>query len=72
MFKYATAVMSVLEDLCTVGNSVHGGAVMALADTVGAAAKFINLPAGAQGTTTIESKTNFRQPGASGDDTDGQ
>jgi 1,4-dihydroxy-2-naphthoyl-CoA hydrolase len=54
-----TATMLVREDLCTLGNAIHGGAVMAFADTVGAAATIINLPEGAQGTTTIESKTNF-------------
>ena len=43
----------------TAGGVIHGGAVMALADSVGAAATVINLPADAQGTTTIESKTNF-------------
>ncbi|CAN5291153.1 PaaI family thioesterase [soil metagenome] len=53
------ATMLVREDLCTVGNNIHGGAVMALADAVGAAATVINLPADAKGTTTIESKTNF-------------
>ena len=53
------ATMTVREDLCTVGHSIHGGAVMALADAVGAAATVINLPADAKGTTTIESKTNF-------------
>jgi 1,4-dihydroxy-2-naphthoyl-CoA hydrolase len=53
------ATMLVREDLCTVGHSIHGGAVMALADAVGAAATVINLPADAKGTTTIESKTNF-------------
>jgi 1,4-dihydroxy-2-naphthoyl-CoA hydrolase len=39
--------------------TIHGGAVMAFADSVGAAATVINLPADAKGTTTIESKTNF-------------
>ena len=43
---------------CTSGNIIHGGALMALADTVGAAATILNLPEGA-GTTTLESKTNF-------------
>lgn len=52
------ATMTVREDLCTMGHMIHGGAIMALADTVGAAATVINLPEGA-GTTTIESKTNF-------------
>ena len=54
-----TATMLVREDLCTVGHNIHGGAVMALADAVGAAATVINLPEDAKGTTTIESKTNF-------------
>lgn len=53
------ATMVVREDLCTVGNAIHGGAVMAFADSVGAAATVINLPPDAKGTTTIESKTNF-------------
>jgi uncharacterized protein (TIGR00369 family) len=45
--------------LCTVNGLLHGGAVMALADSTGGACAFLNLPAGAQGTTTVESKTNF-------------
>ena len=44
---------------CTVGGAMHGGALMALADAAGAMAAFLNLPEGAAGTTTIESKTNF-------------
>lgn len=51
--------MGVRADLCTLHHTVHGGAVMALADSVGAAATVINLPDDAKGTTTIESKTNF-------------
>lgn len=46
-------------DLCTSGGLLHGGALMALADAAGAAAAVANLPEGASGTTTIESKTNF-------------
>ncbi len=53
------ARMLVRPDLCTLGHTVHGGAIMAFADTVGAAATIINLPDDAKGTTTIESKTNF-------------
>jgi 1,4-dihydroxy-2-naphthoyl-CoA hydrolase len=53
------AKMLVRPDLCTLHHTIHGGAVMALADSVGAAATVINLPADAKGTTTIESKTNF-------------
>ena len=45
--------------ICTAGGVLHGGALMALADSTGGACAFLNLPAGAAGTTTIESKTNF-------------
>jgi uncharacterized protein (TIGR00369 family) len=45
--------------LCTAAGLLHGGAVMALADTAGGALAFANLPEGATGTSTIESKTNF-------------
>jgi 1,4-dihydroxy-2-naphthoyl-CoA hydrolase len=44
---------------CTSAGLLHGGAVMALADSAGAACAFANLPEGAAGTSTIESKTNF-------------
>jgi uncharacterized protein (TIGR00369 family) len=47
------------EQLCTAGGVLHGGALMSLADTAGAVCAFLNLPEGAQGTTTIESKTNL-------------
>jgi uncharacterized protein (TIGR00369 family) len=53
------ARMPVRPDLCTLGHTIHGGAIMAFADSVGAAATVINLPDNAKGTTTIESKTNF-------------
>ena len=53
-----TAAMLVRPDLCTVSSMIHGGAVMAFADTLGAAGTVLNLRAGAD-TTTIESKTNF-------------
>jgi uncharacterized protein (TIGR00369 family) len=53
------ARMVVRPDLCTLGHTIHGGAIMALADSVGAAATVINLPEDAKGTTTVESKTNF-------------
>ncbi len=46
------------EDRCTARGRLHGGALMTLGDTVGAACAFVNLPEGAS-TTTIESKTNF-------------
>jgi 1,4-dihydroxy-2-naphthoyl-CoA hydrolase len=44
---------------CTVGGALHGGALMTLADSAGAAVAFLNLPEGSIGTSTIESKTNF-------------
>jgi 1,4-dihydroxy-2-naphthoyl-CoA hydrolase len=44
---------------CTAGGLMHGGALMALADSCGATCAFLNLPEGASGTATIESKTNF-------------
>jgi 1,4-dihydroxy-2-naphthoyl-CoA hydrolase len=50
--------MNVREDLCTRPAVLHGGAIMAFADTLGAAGTILNLPEGS-GTTTIESKTNF-------------
>lgn len=53
-------------ELCTSGEVMHGGALMALADSAGAACAFLNLPAGAAGTSTIESKTNFLRAVRSG------
>jgi len=50
--------LTVRSDLCTLGRVLHGGAIMAFADTLGAVATIANLPAGMR-TTTIESKTNF-------------
>src|SRR6187551_3882 len=54
------AEMVVTPELCTRPDILHGGAVMAFADTL-AAATVLNLPEG-KGTTTIESKTNFVGP----------
>jgi 1,4-dihydroxy-2-naphthoyl-CoA hydrolase len=53
------ARMQVRPELCTLYHVLHGGAIMAFADSVGAAATIINLPEDAKGTTTLESKTNF-------------
>ena len=47
------------EELCTAGGILHGGALMGLADSTGGFCAFLNLPEGATGTATIESKTNF-------------
>jgi 1,4-dihydroxy-2-naphthoyl-CoA hydrolase len=46
------------QERCTAGGVLHGGALMTLADTLGALCAYLNLPSGAQ-TSTIESKTNF-------------
>ena len=43
---------------CTVDGVLHGGALMAFADTLGAVCAYLNLESGAA-TTTVESKTNF-------------
>lgn len=51
--------MSWRTDLCTGGGVLHGGALMALADTMGALLAFSHLPEGAAGTATLSSSTNF-------------
>jgi 1,4-dihydroxy-2-naphthoyl-CoA hydrolase len=53
-----TGVMPWTPEGCTAGGVMHGGAVMTLADSLGAVCAFLNLPEGAA-TSTIESKTNF-------------
>ncbi len=50
--------LKVRPEICTTFDTLHGGAIMAFADTLGATGAFLNLPPGA-GTTTMESKTNF-------------
>ena len=50
------------ESRCTAGGVLHGGALMGLADSSGGLCAFLNLPAGATGTATIESKSNFFRP----------
>ena len=56
-----TAELVVRDELCTRPAVLHGGAIMAFADTLGAAATILNLAPEAA-TTTIESKTNFVAP----------
>jgi uncharacterized protein (TIGR00369 family) len=55
------AELTVRDDLCTRHATVHGGCLMAFADTLGATGTVVNLPEGGR-TTTIESKTNFIAP----------
>jgi 1,4-dihydroxy-2-naphthoyl-CoA hydrolase len=59
------ATMEVRPDLCTTGDALHGGALMAFADTLGAIGTFQNLPEGAR-TTTIDSSTKFIRGAAVG------
>lgn len=59
------AELAIRDDLRTVGGALHGGTLMAMADTVGALATVLNLPPGAT-TTTLESKTNFLAAGRAG------
>lgn len=59
------ATLRVRPDLCTAGGILHGGAIMAFADTLGAVGTVLNIAPGA-GTATIESKTNFFRPGPVG------
>lgn len=59
------AEIEVTAELCTLPGRMHGGAIMAFADTLGAYGTVLNLPTG-HSTTTIESKTNFFSAGAEG------
>src|SRR3546814_13877862 len=58
--------LAVRPEICTAGGIVHGGAIMAFVDCLGAVGAFLTLPEGASGTTTIESKTNFLGAGPGG------
>jgi uncharacterized protein (TIGR00369 family) len=60
------ARLTIRDDLRTVGGPLHGGTLMAFADTIGAVATVLNLPQGAAGTTTLESKTTFFAAGRDG------
>ena len=60
-----TAEMMVRDELCNGSSVLHGGALMAFADTLGACATTLNLSEGV-GTTTLESKTNFLAPALAG------
>lgn len=59
------AELDIRDHLRTMGGALHGGTLMAFADTVGGTATVLNLPEGAS-TATIESKTNFFAAGRSG------
>lgn len=63
--ELVVAEIDVERHLCTAPGLMHGGTLMAFADTLGAVGTSANLPPGA-GTTTIESKTNFFRGGVEG------
>ena len=65
------ATLKVRPDLCTAGEILHGGALMAFADTLGAVATVMNLPAGAR-TTTVESSTKFLRAAPAGSTVTGE
>jgi uncharacterized protein (TIGR00369 family) len=60
------AKMLVRPEFIGANERIHGGVLMAFADTIGGFATFMNLPAGSNGTTTMESKTNFIRPTQAG------
>lgn len=68
---FVKATLEVRPELCTVGGILHGGALMAFADTLGAVATILNLPPGAR-TVTMESKTNFLGSGPVGTTVQGE
>lgn len=61
-----TGSLTVEEHHCTGGGIMHGGAIMTLADTLGAVGAFLNVPHNYR-TTTVESKTNFLRPAKVGE-----
>ena len=63
--------LEVRRELCTMPGLLHGGVIMAFADTLGALATMISAPDGS-GTTTIESKTNFFRGGREGETVRGE
>ena len=65
------ATMTVRPDLCTTGGVLHGGAIMAFADTLGAVGTFMNLPQGAR-TTTVDSSTKFMSAAPQGSTVTGE
>lgn len=58
--------LQVTPERCTIPPTLHGGAIMAMADNLGGVGAFLNMPTGCT-TSTIESKTNFLRPIPVGD-----
>src|SRR5437899_9572533 len=65
------ATLTVRPDLCTMGEMLHGGALMAFADTLGAVGTLVNLPDGYR-TATLDSSTKFISPAATGSTVTGE
>jgi len=65
------ATLEVRPELCTIGGILHGGSIMAFADTLGAIGTVAAMPQGAT-TATIESKTNFISGAAQGTTVSGE
>lgn len=59
--------LPVVQEICNHTPNVHGGAIMSLADALGAFGAWVHMPEGCENTTTIESKTNFIRPAMVGD-----
>jgi len=66
------AELKVRDDICTTGGIMHGGAIMAMADSMGAIGAYMNIPDTAKATTTIESKTNFMRAAPRGSTVTGE
>jgi len=56
--EHIEGVLDVTAAHCTIPATLHGGAIMAMADNMGGIGAFLNMPPGSL-TTTVESKTNF-------------
>ena len=60
--EQVVAGLAVTPERCTVGSTLHGGALMGLTDSTAAVCAVLNLPEGATGTTTVAATTNFLRP----------
>ena len=56
------AALDVTPERCTVGSTLHGGALMGLTDSAAAVCAVLNLPPGAAGTSTVSAATHFMRP----------
>lgn len=56
------AGLAVTPERCTVGSTLHGGALMGLTDSAAAVCAVLNMPPDAGGTSTVAATTNFLRP----------